>query len=165
MARISEKMNQAINEQINAELYSGYLYLAMAAYFESEGWRGMAKWMHLQAGEEQAHAMKFFAFLYDRGGRVTLQAIDQPPAKWDSPLAAFREAYGHEQKVSARIYKLLEQAQAEKDHATAAMLKWFVDEQVEEEANADQIVQQLEMIGEAKGALFMLDHQLGKRGQ
>ncbi len=162
---LSKKMQDALNKQINAELYSSYLYQSMAYYFDSIYMPGMSSWMHLQAGEERGHAGKFAGFVSDRGGRVVLAAIDAPPKEWDSPLAAFKAAYEHEQKVTGMIHKLVELAAAEKDHAAGVMLNWFVSEQVEEEATAEEIVAQLEMIGDSKNGQFMMDHRLGKRGQ
>ena len=140
MAAIDSRMQKAINEQINAELYSDYLYLAMAAYFEAENLSGFARWMRVQAHEEAGHAMKFFDYLVSRQGRVSLKAIDEPPASWASPLKAFQNAYEHEQMVTQRIGGLMDLAIELKDHASASMLKWFVDEQVEEEVNADRNV-------------------------
>ena len=160
---LGKKMQDALNGQINAELYSSYLYLSMAAYFESVNLRGFAGWMRVQAQEETAHGMKFFDFVVERGGRVTLKAIDAPPDKWNSPVAAFQAAYEHEQKVTAMIAKLVDLAESEKDHATRSFLQWFVDEQVEEEANADEVVQKLKMIKDAPQGLLMLDGVLGQR--
>ncbi len=160
---INQKMLEAINEQINAELYSAYLYLAMAAYFENQNLRGMAHWMHLQAGEEQEHAKKLYSYLNERGGRVVLKAIAAPPAEWDSPAAVFEAAYEHEQKVTGLIHQLLEQAQAEKDHASAIMLQWFVTEQVEEEAAASGVADKLKRIKDSAQGLFMMDSVLGRR--
>ena len=160
---ISEKMQDAINEQINAELYSAYLYLAMNAYFESANLPGFANWMRVQTQEELTHAMKLYDYVNERGGRVTLKAIAQPPVEWDSPLAAFEAAYKHEQKVTGLINELVNLAIAQKDHAANTFLQWFVNEQVEEEKSADEIVQKLRLTGEAPAALFMLDQQLGQR--
>jgi len=160
---IAEKMQGAMNEQINAELYSAYLYLAMAAYFEDRNLKGMAHWMEKQAAEEYAHAKKFYDFIFERGGRVTLKAIASPPAAWKSPLDVFREAYAHEQKVTGLIYALVELAAAEKDHAASVLLDWYVAEQVEEEASASEIVAQLEVVKDSPPALFMLDGRLGQR--
>ena len=162
---ISTAMQNALNEQINAELYSAYLYLAMAAYFDSVNLPGCASWMKVQAKEEQTHAMKFYHYIVERGGRVALKAITVPPAEWKSALDAFSVAYKHEQHVTDRINKLIELAEKLKDPATTALLTWFVNEQVEEENNASTIVAQLKMIKESTGALFMLDHHLGKRGK
>ncbi len=163
MAAIAKPMEGAINKQINAELYSSYLYLAMAADFESKNLSGFAKWMRVQVQEEMVHAMKFFDYVLERGGRVTLDALDTPPAEWDSPLAAFEAAYGHEQKVTALIDGLVALAIEKKDRASENMLQWFVAEQVEEEATADAVVQQLRLAADAPGALFMLDRELGQR--
>lgn len=160
---ISKKMENALNEQINAELYSAYLYLAMAAYFESENLPGFAVWMRVQFEEETSHAMKIFDFVNERRGRVALKAIDKPAKEWKSPLAAFEASFEHEQMVSGRINELVNLALAEKDHATNAFLQWFVTEQVEEETSVDTIVQKLKMADKAPGALFMIDQELGQR--
>ena len=160
---IGEKVQDAFNEQINAELYSAYLYLSMAAQLEAMNLRGFANWMRQQAREEIAHAMKFFAHVNERGGRVTLTRIDAPPKEWPSPLAIFQDAYRHEQKVTGLIDKLVTLAAAEGDNAGGVFLQWFVSEQVEEEAAADGIVRKLKMISEAPGGLFMMDRELGER--
>ena len=160
---ISKKVEKAFNSQINAEMYSAYLYLSMAAYFESENLNGFASWMKVQAQEEMTHAMKFYSFINERGGRVTLDAIEAPQKKWTSPLAAFEGAYKHEQKVTGLIDGLVETAKAEKDHASEIFLQWFVTEQVEEEASADEIVQKLKLMADAPGGLFMLDREMGQR--
>lgn len=160
---IGKKMQEAIVDQIQAELYSAYLYLAMAADFETKNLKGFAHWMEVQAKEESEHAKRFYDFLNERGGRVTLKAIQAPPAEWKSPLAAFEEIYAHEQKVTALIHKLVEVARAEKDYAAEVMLQWFVNEQVEEEANASEIVEKLRLIKESANGLFMIDHHLGER--
>ncbi|HUS90251.1 MAG TPA: ferritin [Phycisphaerae bacterium] len=160
---IAKKMQKAINEQINAELYSAYLYLSMEAYFQSENLQGFANWMRCQAQEEVVHAMKFFGFVHDRGGRVTLKAIDGPETSWDSPLAAFKAAYAHEQKVTSLINSLVKIAREEGDTASEVLLQWYVTEQVEEEASADQVIQKLKLMADAPGGLFLLDQQLGQR--
>jgi len=162
---ISKKMEKALNEQINAEMYSAYLYLAMAAYFESENLSGCAAWMRIQVQEEMGHAMKFFGFINERGGRVVLKAIDQPAKEWKSPLAAFEASLEHEQMITGRINDLVDLAIAGKDHASNAFLQWFVTEQVEEETSVDKIIQMLKMADKAPGALFMIDRELGRRGQ
>ena len=159
----SSAMQEAMNQQVNAELYSAYLYLAMAANFEESNLHGMAHWMQIQAREETTHALKFFKYIVERGGRVTLTSIAAPPSKWDSPHAVFDDVYKHERLVSGLIDKLVDQAASEKDHASSAFLQWFVSEQVEEEANASDIQHQLRMIGESKQALFMLDRHLAQR--
>ncbi len=160
---LSERMLNALNRQVNAELYSAYLYLSMAAYFESINLKGFANWMKVQAQEELSHAMKFFDYINERGGRVKLEAIEKPPNEWDSPLHAFEATYEHEQKVTKMINDLVNMAMEEKDHATYNMLQWFVAEQVEEEASADEIRQQLRLIGEDGRGILMLDRELGKR--
>ena len=160
---LSKKMESALNGQLNAELFSSYLYLSMAACFESTNMQGMAKWMKVQAKEEEGHATKFFDYIVDRGGRVKLAAIEAPESEWASPLAAFEAAYAHEQKVTGMIGELVKMAKDEGDAATDIFLQWFVTEQVEEEKNADEIVQKLRMVKEAMPALLMLDAVLGKR--
>lgn len=160
---ISKKMDQALNDQINAELYSAYLYLSMVAYFESINLPGFATWMRVQTQEEIVHAMKMYDFLNQRDGRVILKAIDAPPTQWKSPLAAFQAAYKHEQLVTGRINDLVNLAVDEKDHATNAFLQWFVNEQVEEEMSADNVVQNLKTAADAPGAMFMIDRELGQR--
>lgn len=160
---IDKKMEQAINDQINAELYSAYLYLSMAAHFEDVGLSGMASWMKIQAQEEVFHAMKFFDFVNERGGRVKLTAIDEPKFDWSSPLEVFSAGYKHEQYVTGRINDLVDIAEELKDRATFNFLQWYVEEQVEEEATADEIVNKLKLIGDNTSALFMLDKELGAR--
>jgi ferritin len=160
---ISEKMEKALNDQINEELYSAYLYLAMSAWFESQNLPGFASWMRVQMREENVHAMKFFEYIHERRGRAVLKAIKEPGQEWKSPLAAFEAALQHEQHITGCIGNLMNQASAEKDHATAGLLQWFVKEQVEEEASADRIVQMLKMAANAPGALLMLDHVMGER--
>lgn len=160
---ISERMQEALNGQLNAELYSSYLYLSMAAYFQGQNMGGCANWMRVQAQEEDTHAMKFYNFINERGGRVVLKTIDGPPTEWDSALAAFEAVLEHEQKVTGLINELVELALAEHDHATNIFLQWFVTEQVEEEDSANDVIQQIKMVGEAEGGLFMLDRELGQR--
>lgn len=158
---LSEKMEKALNDQIQAEIYSAYLYLSMEAYFESINLGGFASWMQVQYQEEMSHAMKFYGFINERGGRVVLQAIDAPPSQWDSPLAVFEATLEHEQKVTARINDLVDVAIAERDHATNNFLQWFVAEQVEEEDSANGVVEQIKLVGDA--GLFLLDRELGQR--
>jgi len=160
---LNEKIQAAINKQIVAETYSAYLYWSMAAYFESVNLAGCAQWMKAQVQEELFHAAKLFNFVAGRGGRVVLGAIDAPPTEWDSPLAVFEHAYQHEQKVTGLINGLVDLAVEERDHATRNLLDWYVDEQVEEEASADAVVQKLKMVGDAPGGLFMIDSELGQR--
>lgn len=161
---ISKKMQDAINEQINAELYSAYLYLSMSAYFESLTLGGLAKWLRIQFEEEQAHALKFYDYVLERGGEIELKAIAKPAAKWASPLAAFKEVQAHEQKVTGLIHKLYETALEDKDYASQVLLQWYISEQVEEEKNAAEIVAKLERIEAHDSAMLIIDHTLGKRG-
>lgn len=160
---ISKKMEASLNRQINAELYSAYLYLSMNSYFNSVNLQGFANWMRIQALEEMTHADKFYKYVSDRGGRVVLDAIEKPPAGWNSPLAVFEQVYKHEQKVTSLIHALVDLAIKEKDHATNTMLQWFVNEQVEEESNADTLVQQLRLIGDNGYGILMLDRELARR--
>ena len=160
---ISSKMAKAINEQINKELYSAYLYLAMSAQAAEMGMKGFASWFKVQAGEEAGHAMKFFGYVAEQGARVKLAAIEQPPAEFKTAAAMFQETLKHEKFVTQSIHALVDLAIAEKDHATNSFLKWFVDEQVEEEANAQEIVDLLKLAGDAGNALLFLDAKLGGR--
>lgn len=160
---LSKSMESALNRQVNRELYSAYLYLAMSAYFETASMKGFAKWMRLQAKEEQTHAMKIYDYVIARGGKASLEAIEAPKAKWTSAGKVFEEVYAHEQKVTGMINNLVDLAIREKDHATFEMLQWFVKEQVEEEEHASEIVSQIAILGDVVGHLFWLDHQLGKR--
>jgi len=160
---ISTKMQDAINDQIQAEYYSSYLYLAMSAYCEEINMPGFAHWMRKQAEEEVEHAMKFYHYVVERGGRVVFGAIEQPPVDYDSILAVAEETLAHEQKVTSLIYQLYEVALEEKDYATQSLLKWYIDEQVEEEDNARTIVDQLKMVGGHTNGLIMFDKQLGAR--
>jgi ferritin len=160
---LSDKMRDALNAQITAEFYSAYLYLSMSAYFESQNLLGFANWMRVQAMEEVTHAMKFYDFVKARGSRVLLAAIEAPPTEWPSTLAVFEDAYKHERKVTGMINNLVDVAVSEKDHATNSFLKWFVDEQVEEEASADEVVQKLKLLGEAGHGIFMLDREMAQR--
>jgi ferritin len=160
---LSKRIEGELNRQVNAELYSGYLYLAMDSYFQSLNLKGLASWMNAQAKEELFHAMKIYDYVNERGGRTSLSAIDAPKKAWKSPLEAFREAYSHEVMVTGMINDLVDLAQKEKDHATFNMLQWFVKEQVEEEAQTDDAVKRLELIGKNPNGLLMLDQQMGAR--
>lgn len=161
--KLSTKMQEALNKQINAEIYSAYLYLAMATQFRCDNWKGFAHWMEVQAKEEWGHAMKIYKYIDERLGRITLEAVAKPSGKWASPLAAFEAALAHEQKVTAMFDDLVALAQKEKDNATLNMLQWFVTEQVEEEGQTDEIVQKLKLVGGQVQGLFILDGLLGKR--
>ena len=160
---LSQKMTDIINDQIKAELESSYIYLSMSAYLENENLKGMAHWMKKQAQEEVEHAEKFMEYLYDRGARVVLESLAKPATEFDGPLGVFKEALKHEQYVTSRIYKMMDLAKEEKDYASQSMLTWFVDEQVEEEAAADEIVQKLEFLGGSKSSIYFLDKELGQR--
>ena len=160
---LSKKVLDALNKQINAELYASYLYQSMSAHFAAENLKGMSHWMAVQAQEEHGHAMRIYNFILERGDRVALAALDAPPTSWKSPLAIFEAAYKHEQKVTKMIDNLVQLARAEKDHATEVMLQWFVTEQVEEEAQTSEIAQNLKRIGDSAGSLFMYDSVLGRR--
>ncbi|MBN1437426.1 MAG: ferritin [Sedimentisphaerales bacterium] len=160
---ISKKMQDAFNAQLNAELYSSYLYLSMAAHFASMDLQGCANWMQVQAQEEMVHAMKFYNYINERGGRVLLKAIDAPATEWDSPLAVFEAVLAHEQKVTALINDRAAVADAENDRASQIFLQWFINEQVEEESSAEAVVRRLKLMADAPGGLFMLDQELGKR--
>jgi ferritin len=160
---LSQKMEKALNEQVNAEMYSAYLYLSMSAYFEDQNLSGFANWMYVQAQEEMTHAMKIYRYIHDRGGRVVLEQIDKPQTEWDNTQTVMEEVYSHEQKVTGMIHDLVNLAREEKDHGTDNMLQWFVSEQVEEEANADELLQQVKMIDGKPQGLLMLDRELKQR--
>lgn len=160
---LSEKMQSALNGQLNAELYSSYLYLSMNAYFKSVNLGGFANWMYAQAQEELIHAMKLYEFINQRSGRVTLAQIEAPPTDWNSPMVVFEATLEHEQKVTGLINDLVEVALEERDHATQIFLQWFVSEQVEEEENVGGVLEQLKLLGDARGGLFMIDRELAKR--
>jgi ferritin len=156
-------VEEALNDQIRKEFYSSYLYLSMAAQFESMNMKGFAHWMQVQASEETKHGMKIYGHVNERNGKVTLQAIEAPPSQWKSAKEIFTQAYKHEQKVTESINKIVELARAEKDNATEIFLQWFVNEQVEEEASTNEIIKKLELIGDSGPARIMLDAELGKR--
>jgi ferritin len=160
---ISDTMQKSINDQINAELFSAYLYLAMEAYFQSKGLAGFASWMRVQTQEEMVHAMKMYDFINARNGRVELQEIAKPPLEWASPLDAFEAAYLHETAVTSLINKLVDLAIEESDHATNNFLQWFVAEQVEEEQSTGTVVDKLKLLGKSTEGLFQLDKELGTR--
>ena len=160
---IGKKMEKALNGQLNAEYYSSYLYLSMAAFFESIDLPGFANWMRIQVQEEEFHALKFYDYIIERDGRVTLEAIEAPPTEWSSPLNAFEETLKHEQKVTGLINDLVYLAREERDNASEIFLQWFVSEQVEEEDSVNTILGQLKLIKSSPEALFMLDKDLGLR--
>ena len=160
---ISKKLQNAINKQINKELYSEYLYLSMAAYLESIGLEGFANFFKVQVLEERFHTMKFFDYVNERGGRIILEAIDRPQIEFKSPVEIFEIAYKHEQYVTKLINELMEVAIKENDHAAKSFLNWYIDEQVEEEASMDKILNQLKMIGGKGQGMLMLDKELAAR--
>ena len=162
---LSKAVQDAINEQVKNELYSAYLYLSMSAYCESSNHPGAAKWLAVQAREEVGHAMRFYRHVLDRGGRVLLQAVDQPPAEFKSLAGIFEQALEHERKVTAMINHIYEVAVRENDYATQVELQWFINEQVEEEKNAGQIAEQLKKAGDHLPVVLMIDHQLGGRSE
>jgi len=160
---ISEKMQKALNDQINAEFFSAYLYLAMAAYFEEKNLPGFAHWMEVQYEEESMHARKIYRYVVDRGGRVHLKTLETPQEEWDSPLSAFEAAYKHEQYITGRINDLVKLASELGDFTTQSFLQWYLNEQVEEEANVDEIVQSIHLMDNDKRSLFLLDRELKQR--
>ncbi len=157
------KINDALNGQIKEEFYSSYLYLSMAAYLESLGLKGFARWMEMQAKEELEHAMKIYKFVVDRGGRVRLFDIQQPPVEWESPLKVFEEALKHEQYITSKINGLMSLAREAGDYATEIFLQWFVTEQIEEEASVGEVVEKLTLVKDSPNGLFMIDRELGMR--
>ncbi len=161
---ISTTMQNAINEQINKEMFSSNLYLSMAAYFESTGLPGAAKWMYVQADEEREHGMKLFEHLIDRGGRVLLGAMPAPETDWAGPMAAFKAILDHEQYITKSIHNLYELSLQEKDYPAQILLQWFINEQVEEEKNATSVIDSMKRIDAHETAVLQLDHQLAKRG-
>lgn len=160
---IGERLNKAINNQIKNELESYYIYLSMAAYFHSNSLDGMGHYMRCQAQEEMVHSMKFFEHVLDRGGKVVLQDLKQLKTDWESPLEAFKDAFEHEKFITGKINELTAIAREEKDYSSEPLLAWFSDEQVEEEANAGKIADQVKMVGDDKSGLLMLDRELGQR--
>jgi ferritin len=160
---LPDRMEKALNGQVNAELYSSYLYLSMNAYFKSVNLDGFANWMYAQAQEELMHAMKLYDFINQRGGRSLLAAIEAPPDQWDSPLAVFEDTLKHEQKVTGLINGLVDIAMEERDHATQIFLQWFVTEQIEEEESVGNVLEQLKLLGDVKQGLFMMDRELAAR--
>lgn len=163
--KLSNKLERVLNDQINLEFVSAYAYLGMAAYFDQTAFTGFGRWMQLQSNEELGHASRFFKYIVERGGKVTLEAIPKPKCSFKSPLEAFQVSRGHEQKVSAAICAIYELASAEKDYATLSFLKWFLDEQVEEEKSVGEIIGKLELIGDNRNGLFHMDRQAGKRAK
>lgn len=162
---IREKIESSINSQINAEIYSAYLYLSMSVHFASENLAGFASWMKQQAKEEMTHALKFQEYLIDRGGKVKLTEIKAPPASWESPEKAFEAVYNHEQHVTSLISAMMDLSIKENDHATTVMLQWFISEQVEEEATASAIYEKIKLTKNNPGAIYYIDRELSMRGK
>jgi len=160
---IKKEVLDALNEQINAESYSAYMYLSMAAYFENMGLSGFATWMKVQYQEEAAHALKFFNYVTDRGGKVVLKAIDQVPVDFDGVVDIYEKTLAHENHVTDLINNLMNVAVTASDHASQSFLKWFVDEQVEEESNVEKILATLKLINGQGNGIFMMDRELGQR--
>ena len=160
---VSSNIQQALNKQLNSEFYSSYFYLSMSAYFELNDLQGFATWFRLQSEEEYSHAMKIFDFLNHVSGKITLSKIEAPKTKWDSFLSVFQDTSDHEKAVTKTINYLVDLAISEKDHATVNFLQWFVSEQIEEEATAQQNVKKMEMIGDSKSGLYMLNREFGSR--
>lgn len=158
---LNEKLLVALNEQMKKEFYSSFLYLSMAGYFEEMGLSGFAKWMRAQEQEERGHGLKIFDYIVQRNGRVVIKEIDAPPTEWDNPTQAFRETLAHEKEVTAKINHLMDMAITEKDYATVSFLKWFIDEQVEEEFSVQEILDKLKLAADSPGGLFILDKDLG----
>ncbi|MBT7788979.1 MAG: ferritin [Calditrichaeota bacterium] len=160
---LNKKVEEAINAQINAELFSAYLYMSMGAYLDSMNLTGFSNWMSIQVQEELSHVQKFYHYVNERGGRVVLDTIEKPEFEWDSVLDVFEATYEHEQKVTSLINGLVEVARIENDNATYNFLQWFVSEQVEEEASADAMVQKMKLIGDFGPGIFMLDQEAMQR--
>lgn len=160
---MNKRIEDAFNEQINEELFSSYVYLAMAAHFEDLNLEGFTNWMRLQAQEELEHAMRLFNHINRRGGRVVLKAIGEPPFDFGTPLETFEKALAHEQHITGCIHKLYGLATEENDYPAQVELQWFIDEQVEEEENTGRVVDLLKLAGDDKSALFMLDRELAQR--
>lgn len=160
---ISEKINLELNEQINAEMWSAYLYLSMSVWFSENNLNGFAHWMHKQFEEEQEHAFKFITYIHERGGKVVLKKIDNVKTNWTNPTEIYQETYEHEKKVTSMIYKIMDSAIEQKDYATQNMLQWFIKEQVEEEGSALNILEILKKIEGNESALIMFDKEIGAR--
>ena len=160
---IDKKIEEAINEQINWELYSSYLYFSMAAYFDSINLKGFSSWMRVQAMEELTHVKRFYDFLTARGGRVIFSAIKAPPTEWDNPHKVIEDTLEHEQHVTKRINDLMNLAHDLRDHASIGVLQWFIDEQVEEEESVDEVLQSLNLNENNPGGLFIIDKELAQR--
>jgi ferritin len=160
---IKEKIEKALNQQLNQELYAFYVYLSMSAYFESMNLNGFANWMRIQAEEEKNHGLKFYDYILQANGKIDLKQIDAPKKNWKSVQEVFEDTYNHEKKVTESIYDIVDLSISERDHATHNFLQWFVSEQVEEEATALKILEKIKLIGDNQGALFIMDREMGSR--
>ena len=160
---MNQKVQDALNKQINAELHSAYIYLSMSAHFEERSLSGMAQWMRLQAEEEMGHTMRLYDFVHARGGTVILEAVEGPPTEWGTPVSIFEAALAHEKKITGMIHDLYALATEERDYPAQSMLQWFVDEQVEEEDNVGNVVDQLKMVSDDLPGLLLMDRELGAR--
>jgi len=160
---MTQKMQDAINKQINEEIFSAYLYLSMASWLESENFKGVSHWMNMQAQEEMLHAMKFVNFMQEKGAKVIYSQIAKPQTDWENLVNIFEDAYQHETLITSYIHDLVDLAAEERDHASSSLLRWYVDEQVEEEANAQEILDKLKLVGDNGAALFMIDSELSQR--
>jgi len=160
---LSKKIENAINDQINAEFWSAHLYLSMSAWLAEQNLPGFSNWMYVQYKEEDSHALKFFRYVNERGGRVVLQPIVEIPSEWKSPVDIFQQTIEHERVVTSRIYKIMELALEEKDYATVNFLQWYVSEQVEEEATAEDYLNKLKMIEKDPMGMYNMDKELGAR--
>ncbi len=160
---MKEQVLKALNDQLNYEILSSHLYLSMACHAEHIGLKGVAHWFHIQAKEEYAHAMKFYGYINDRGGKVIIDAVDKPQNNWESPLLLFENSLEHEESVTERINNLMSLAQTQQDYATANFLQWFIGEQVEEEASVKEIIDKINLTKSSAEGLFMLDNELMQR--
>jgi len=160
---LNKKLELELNKQVNAEFYSAYLYLSMSAFLASKNLSGFSNWMKVQFEEEQFHALKLYQYILDRGGRVELEKIEKPKTEWTNIVNVFEEVLAHEEKITSLINNLVDLAIQEKDHATVNMLQWFVEEQVEEEANASDLLGQLKLIQGKGSGLYMIDKELKQR--
>jgi ferritin len=160
---IKEKMQKALNKQLNEELYSSYIYLSMAAFFESENLSGFSHWMRIQSQEEYMHAMKIYDYIHRADGKVTLQKIDAPKSSWKTPQDVFQDQYKQEQEVTKSINEIVDLSIEEKDHATHNFMQWFISEQVEEESSALKLLEKMKLIGDNRNGLFLFDHELAQR--
>ena len=160
---LNKKIEKAMNDQINAEFWSAHLYLSMSAWLSEQNLPGFSNWMYIQYKEEDTHALKFFRYVNERGGRVKLQSVAEVPSEWKTPLEIFQQTLDHERVVTSGIYKIMELALAEKDYATVSFLQWYINEQVEEEATAEDYLNKLKMIEKNPAGMYAMDKELGAR--